>query len=458
MMLWLIFMKPTINKTLTMMTKNHILGLCLLGLCLAGCQGRGHMPLITTPILYSDIDLNLFDYVPPHEQTPTVEVFYATNRQRHLLLDDEVRFGNRMDDRLHVGVSQVRLGDEDMTWERLNQASVTAERDKSIPVTLESVKSCGVLKNSLSGDLRPDEQWGDQAFAEAVNEALDHCERKKIKIYVHGFKVDFDHGVVLGGQFRHFAMREGVTIAFDWACRQTGWLYPGDVKRAQQSVPQLVALLDFLAENTQAESICIISWSAGAPIHSAALTTLRQRHPDWNHEQLFEHYRLDEMIFAASDIDNRTFMQAYKDFYDLPRSIIITICEDDAALAVARWFHGFSRLGAPDPEELTPYEMAELQQSFSAKAEIVDVTEDISWFDAITDPHHHRYWYDNCWISTDILMSIYLDLPADQRGLMQDPEHPRIWTFGNDYPSRVVKAWKDEIKRRFPANELPPEL
>ncbi|MFC1766673.1 hypothetical protein ACFL6U_31930 [Planctomycetota bacterium] len=116
---------------------------------LVGCRGRGYRPLIPTPVLFSDLESNLFDYVAKNEQTPMVEVFYATNRQRRLMSAEEVRYGNRMDDRVHVGRGLVRLGDEDITWEQLRRASVTAEREEPIPVTLEDVKDYGILRNGL---------------------------------------------------------------------------------------------------------------------------------------------------------------------------------------------------------------------------------------------------------------------------------------------------------------------
>ncbi|MFC1765049.1 alpha/beta hydrolase [Planctomycetota bacterium] len=430
----------------------------LLLVLLAGCRGRGYRPLINTPVLYSDIEFDLLDYLPEEHKTPMVEVFYATNRQHRLLGDEQVRYGNRIDDRVHVGRGQVRLGDEDVTWDQLHQASKVAEREESIPVTLEEVESFGVLQNSLDGDLRSDEVVGDARFADTINAALAASENKLINIYVHGYKVDFDHGAVLAAQFRHFAGRSGVSIAFDWACRQSGLLYLGDVKRARKSIPDLVALVDFLCQETIAESISIISWSAGAPLHSAALTTLRQRHPDWNHEQLYARYKLDKMIFAASDIDYRSFISQYKDFYDLPRSIIITVCEDDGALAMARWVHGHSRLGAPDPAEVMTDELKELQTYYAEKAEIIDVTRSVDLPGKQSDKHHHRYWYNNPWISTDILMSIYLNLPAEQRGLTKDSEYQRVWYFDKDYPQRVIDAWKTVIRQKYRAEELPPNF
>jgi hypothetical protein len=67
-------------------------------------------------------------------------------------------------------------------------------------------------------------------------------------------------------------------------------------------------------------------------------------------------------------------------------------------------------------------------------------------------------WYDHPWTSTDILMSIYLNLPAEQRGLTQDPEYHRVWYFDRDYPGKVIEAWKRVIRQRYPAEALPPDF
>ncbi|MFC1760563.1 alpha/beta hydrolase [Planctomycetota bacterium] len=424
--------------------KNPLFHLTLLGVVLVvcGCRGRGESPLIPTPVLYTDSTIDPFDYLDPNDRSPQVEVFYATNRKR--THREGTYYGNAMDNRVHVGRTVVRLGEEDMTWEALRQASSVAERDEMVPVTLEQVEEHGVLRASLRGKKqRKDESMGDAQFAAAINVALAQRDNKSINIYVHGIRVDFDHGAVLGGQFRHFAMREGVTLAFDWASRQKLLYYLGDVKRARRSVPDLVALLDFLARETDAETISIISWSAGAPLHSAAMVELRQRHPTWTSEQLFEHYRIDEAIFAASDMDFLDFVKQFKAFYDLPRSIMVTICHEDEALVLTRRLYGKSRLGSADLADLADDEIEELARHYADKIDIVDVTRSQEHANVDAGLTGHHYWFNSTWVNTDLLVTIYLDLPPEQRGLTCDNEHKSLWYFDANYPAQVVEAVKD---------------
>ncbi len=63
---------------------------CLLVALGGGCHGRGYRPLMPTAVLYADLEVDLFSYMAEEKQTPTVEVSYATHRQRQLTSDCDV--------------------------------------------------------------------------------------------------------------------------------------------------------------------------------------------------------------------------------------------------------------------------------------------------------------------------------------------------------------------------------
>ncbi|MHC4776240.1 MAG: hypothetical protein ACYTBR_13380, partial [Planctomycetota bacterium] len=58
----------------------------------------------------------------------------------------------------------------------------------------------------------------------------------------------------------------------------------------------------------------------------------------------------------------------------------------------------------------------------------------------------HGYWYNNSWVSTDILASLRWQLPADQRGLELLREGGRQWFFPGDYPQRIDDLVLEKIR------------
>ncbi len=68
---------------------------------------------------------------------------------------------------------------------------------------------------------------------------------------------------------------------------------------------------------------------------------------------------------------------------------------------------------------------------------IIDVS-----YSKIPDMSTHSYWYDNSWVSSDVLMKLLFHAPPDKRGLEKASDEQGItgWYFPRDYPQRVRKA------------------
>ena len=52
----------------------------------------------------------------------------------------------------------------------------------------------------------------------------------------------------------------------------------------------------------------------------------------------------------------------------------------------------------------------------------------------------HTFWYDDPWVSSDVLITLLHHLPADARGLVPGEASfgARYWTFGPDYEDRLA--------------------
>ncbi|MHC4786767.1 MAG: alpha/beta hydrolase [Planctomycetota bacterium] len=397
---------------------------------LGGCQWT----MMPTPVVFWNDEIDPGAWTPEADRSTMVKVFYVTDRRASGKMENR-KYTNGRGEKLRLGEATVRIGSKHMTWDDLNAASNSSQRRRTIPIDLISASEYGSLT----------EPEGEQAFAEAINRQLARSRHKDINIYIHGANVNFARPCLVSSELFHFLSRDGVMVAFAWPSRQSVARYFADVREAGRSAPNLAELLDFLAANTDAENINILSYSAGSRSLSRGLVALRQKHPDADAAELRRALRISNVIFAASDKDLRTFAdEDLRAFYDLPTSIRIVISENDPILRLARMLHGGSRLGSPNMGEITPEELAELVKL--DKIEVINVTHTVDLREYEGGFGGHGYWYNNSWVSTDILASLRWQLPADQRGLELLREGGRQWFFPGDYPQRIDDLVLEKIR------------
>jgi esterase/lipase superfamily enzyme len=388
---------------------------------LAGCQWE----MMPTPVVFWGDEIDPFVWMPDEDQATTVKVFYVTDRKAAGKMHDR-RYTNGRDDAVRLGEATVRFGGKHMSWDELAALSTVRRRSRAVPIVLTNASEYGSLADPA----------GEQAFVEAINRQLAGSRHKDINIYLHGAKVDFKRPCLVSAELFHYLGRDGVMIAYAWPSRQSVARYFADVREASRSAPNLAKLLDFLAENTDAANINVLSYSAGARILSKGLVVLREKYDDADAAGLRRALRIGNVIFAASDKDLRTFAnEDLRAFYDLPQSIRIVISEQDPILGLARALHGGSRLGSPNMGDITPEELAELAKL--DKIEVINVTHTVELREYEGGFGGHGYWYQNSWVSTDILASLRWQLPADARGLEIVREGGRQWYFPADYPQRI---------------------
>src|SRR5262249_35585611 len=146
----------------------------------------------------------------------------------------------------------------------------------------------------------------------------------------------------------------GAMILFSWPARQQLMLYGADVERARASGRHLADLVEQVAANTNAENINILAYSCGAAVVTQGLVELRQRHQDQTPEQLAKSLRVGNVIYAASDIDLKTFAEEQVlQIKQLCQNVMIYIANNDAILGLASLGYGASRLGRPDLGKFT---------------------------------------------------------------------------------------------------------
>lgn len=420
---------------------NQILFLVLIGftLLISGCQRT--IGLVPTPIVYQDERIKALWEPEKGVQENSVEIFYATDR-KPVGPPDNIQYPNTKGGPLMLGTATMYFGDEDMTWDRLVQLTFSDTRQEYIPVNLGKIVQLGALVPTVSREQaqkHPDllHTSGQTDFIKQINAALAAAEYKDINIYVHGSIVDFMNPLKVSSGFYHYIGRKGAMIAYAWRTKPGITNYSRDVHRAKQSVPYLVDLIEFLAANTSARRINLISYSAGGPLLGNALVKIREDNPDMDEKQLYEKYRIGTAIFASSDIDLATFSSdMLLRLYDLPKEIIVTLNQNDGTLSITEFLYGASRLGKPKLDELTAEQFEDMAKRMEKKVTVIDVSEALH-LRAGGQESGHDYWYRNDWVLTDVLAALIWDLPAEQRALARKKDG-YTYHFPPDYPERIV--------------------
>ena len=259
---------------------------------------------------------------------------------------------------------------------------------------------------------------------------------------MHGYKVTFDEVAVLMGSMSHY-LGHGAMVTFQWPTGLNFWNYLTDCPRAERDIPDIERVIALLAK-TSAERVNIMVYSCGSPLVAEALVRLRARHPEEGREALARRYRIGNVIFAASDVDLKTFTRAYMPpILDLAQQVIVYYSRLDAALGFSSLLAGASRIGRPDIEDLTVEDLQRLASD--QRLQPVDVTN-------VRGPHEmggmrgHGYWYANDWISTDLIVSLRESIPPQRRCLVPGGAQGKSWSFPPDYE----RCLEDTLLGQFP--------
>jgi esterase/lipase superfamily enzyme len=417
-------------------TAQMLASLLLLGL-LTGCQTP--LRLMPTPVKFSSGEIDPFRHKLPDEQETAISVLYATNRgvlievphPLHTIIpQDQLRFGK----------ARVAVGDGSLSWERLHQLSTSDDPSRRPLVWMEKIEQMALVEPdpalALSAEAR--------AFFALVDEAIAASPNQDLIIYVHGANSAVPRATAQAAQFRHFTGRRTVVLSFLWPSAGSLLSYFTDVRNAAASVPEFARLVELLARHTSAKKIHVLAYSAGAQVASPGLALLGKPRDGESREVQRARLRLGQVYFAAPDVEMRAAVGELGVYVDLAERVSLAANLNDSALAWAERFNrSGSRAGRPNPTELSAEQTAFLTEA----------TRNLN-FDLIkVDPNDipglpfrsHAFWYDNPWVSADVLAKFLLDASPQRRGLESQTAlgGVRFWVFPPDYDARVLQLMRD---------------
>lgn len=410
--------------------------LLLAAALLAGCQTP--VRLMPTPVVFRNADVDPFERAGYKVTGTEVPVLYATNRGAVIEWPEPV-LTFLPSSTLRMGVADVRIGDGTLDWETLHRLSTSDDPDERPIVRLDRLEQMTAFAvdggADAAGDLR--------AFMALVDKAIAASPNTQLVVYVHGSNSTAPRAAAQAAQFRHFTGRRMVVLSLMWPSAGSLLRYFTDVYNAAASVEPFAQLIELLAEHTRASGIDVLAYSAGAQVVSPGLAALGKGRAGESRAELRRRLRLGQVYFAAPDIDTRRFVGELGRYIDVADRVSVAANLNDSALRVAALVHRASRAGRPDPTELD----AE-QTDF-----LVDASQRLD-FDLIkVDPNDipglpvgsHAFWYDDPWVSGDLLGLLLLRAEPQRRGLVAQttPRGARYWTFPADFDRRVSRLFAD---------------
>jgi len=395
--------------------------------------------LMPSPDIYLDEEIDPFSGIDTDIEAPYFGMLYATDRNP-VSDPGEPYYANDRGFLLRLGNAGVAMGEGQYTWEEARQISLLKNRGGNYPLKVTGVDEIGVLDRSISVFTPPEKfpahpEAPGRQFAELINAKLAISKKKDIYIYVHGYKVVFSNPILVATELWHYIAYDGVFIAFAWPSTPKATAYMSDLETAVLSAYNLRKLLEFIAENTEAERIHILGYSAGTRVVLNALSQLMFMHKDEGRAKISQQFRIGRVILVGSDFDRQLFGALLAEgVLNTVDTMTIYISRHDKALGLSRRIFSRDRLGGlMDQESLNPVVVQYLHRT--PQLDLIDVSD----VEGATKGNGHAYFRNSPWASSDILMALMYDLEPEERGLVNTPERP-IWTFPDDYIKRLKAA------------------
>jgi esterase/lipase superfamily enzyme len=419
---------------------------------LSGCassKGPYTIDLMPAPDVYADGELDPFvdaSLIAPGSQP---EILFATDRAPAEA--DDARYEYYSNQRGHVlrlGVAGVHVGhDESVTWDEARRISLLKNRSDQYPLRVASVTEFGPLEKTIrpfDEGIERSAEPGDRFIAE-INRRLENSRSQDVYIYVHGYKVDFENAALVSSELWHFLGYNGAFIAYSWPTTAKTLAYFADLESAMASARALRQLIVFISENSRAERIHIVGYSAGTRLVSRTIADLGLLSYGLDDEELEQHIRLGHVILTGSDVDRGVLAGYLLDgVLRLPDSLTLYASGTDKALGMSRFVFGRARTGQLDDIG----EVGPSTRAFYDEFDDIRII-DVSNAESSDSGNGHAYFRSSPWVSSDILTTLLYDLEPEQRGLVRGENLP-LWRFPPDYLERLRSALREANPELFP--------
>lgn len=405
----------------------RILACLFAALALTACQPP--VRLMPPPALFLNGEHNLFGANADLDQSPQIQVFYATNRAAIGPSGAPV-YTVFPGSELHLGTATLDIGGYGKSWDWLYEQSTNAPGERRPQILVNQMER----KASVATDVAVDAPGEDAlAFFRSIDQALAASADHDLTIYVHGANTSIGRATAQAAQYRHFTGRNSVVLSYLWPSAENFLRFGHDVSKAGQAGPVFAQLVRLLAEHTRARHINVIAYSSGAMVASPGLAVLGTPAPGYDPESV----RLGEVYFPAPDADFRQFVTELQAYHGYPKRVTVTVNMRDSVLVLSRLHQRGSRAGRPNPDDLSD-EDAQWMVEASKRLDFDLISARAADLPGM-ERRSHIFWYDHPWVSSDVLLKMLFHFKPEDRGLQrnQTADNLEFWTFPQDYEARL---------------------
>lgn len=258
---------------------------------------------------------------PTGEGFHAVDVYYATDRARTGASHPARFYGSDRGDRLELGVATVTIPDTHVAG-KIEQPSIWR-------LEFRASESKHILLKSVE-PLDPETYFGrlQNEFAEEPG--------RDLLLYIHGYNHSFEYASQRAAQLVHDMGNGTVPVLFSWPSRDSTVGYNADAAVVRLSGRRLAHFIEDLVLRSGASSINVVAHSMGNQALTDALEILALKRDARPGDAPI----LDQVMFAAPDVDAELFAAMARTFRPLARRMTLYASSNDWALVSSQKLHG----------------------------------------------------------------------------------------------------------------------
>lgn len=318
----------------------------------------------------------------------TVQVFFATNRQR--LESDSDTFSGELAEKLTYGRVDVTIPCDDV--HQIGQI----ESPEWWQFLVDENDPRRFVVSS-----KPEIMTYDQ-FASKLPLSTDRSQ--DILIFIHGYRVSFVDAARRAAQFALDAGFSGRVVLFSWPSKGCVWGYVADEERALNSAKPFATFIGSLEEGPWSK-VHVVAHSMGNRVMLLGLAG----------SNIWPNAKLSQIVFTAADVSVELFDQQFPEIAENANCFTSYVSSKDWALSFSHWLQDDERIGITDGE---PF-VTDGLETIDATSLNTDL---LSW--------GHSYPLEERSVLTDIGYLVREGLRAERRGLSsRDGKRGRFWKF-----------------------------
>ncbi|MFN8707362.1 MAG: alpha/beta fold hydrolase [Planctomyces sp.] len=195
---------------------------------------------------------------------------------------------------------------------------------------------------------------GEASFWKQLKAAVAASEQRQLMVFVHGYSASFRDAGRRTAQIAYDMNYQGPAFFFSWPAGSSSeglnrWNYVNDLRRADDSREDLIAVLEKIAAVCEARQIHLVAHSMGNHLLTESLKTMADR----NSLASADNPLFDALAMAAPDVDAREFVaRTAERIRSFSRRFTVYASEHDKALQFSGQLNGWEPLGLISPTTL----------------------------------------------------------------------------------------------------------